>query len=206
LEIVLATRNANKLREFRAMLHDIDISIVSFGSFPECPEVIEDGKSFAENALKKARTIAEYTGHVTIADDSGLEVDLLGGMPGIYSARYAGEEADDRKNNEKLLKELGGVPMERRGAQFRCVIAVVDPDGAEQIVEGAYRGIIITEPHGNNGFGYDPVFLDEQSGFTFAEMDPEHKNQVSHRSRAIQELKKILQGFLEKSRKSSGGV
>ena len=206
MEIVLATRNPNKLREFRAMLQDIDIAIVSFDSFPECPEVVEDGKSFAENALKKARTIAEYTGHVTIADDSGLEVDLLGGMPGIYSARYAGEEADDRKNNEKLLKELGGVPMERRGAQFRCVIAVVDPDGAEQIVEGAYRGIIITEPRGNNGFGYDPVFLDEQSGFTFAEMDPEHKNQVSHRSRAIQELKKILQGFLEKSRKSSGGV
>lgn len=188
------------------MLEDIDISIVSFDSFPECPEVIEDGKSFAENALKKARTIAQYTGHVTIADDSGLEVDFLGGMPGIYSARYAGEEADDRKNNEKLLKELGGVPMERRGAQFKCVIAVVVPDGAEQVVEGAYRGVIITEPRGNNGFGYDPVFLDEQSGFTFAEMDPEHKNQVSHRSRAIQELKKILQGFPEKSRKSSGGV
>ena len=206
MEIVLATTNPNKLREFRAMLQDIDIEVVSLDSFSNCPEIIEDGESFAENALKKARTIAQHTGCMTLADDSGLEVDFLGGMPGIYSARYAGEKADDRKNNEKLLKKLKDVPTGKRGARFKCVIAAVAPDGAKQVVEGAYPGIIIPEPRGSNGFGYDPIFLDEQTGLTYAEMDPEYKNRISHRSQAIRELKKILPRFLERCGKSNGGV
>ena len=166
MEIVLATKNANKLREFREMLRDINVSVVSLDRFPGYPDIIEDGTSFAENALKKARTIAKYTYCVTMADDSGLEVDNLGGIPGIYSARYAGEGATDRKNNEKLLKKLKNVPKEKRGAQFKCCIAIVDPHGLEQIVEGTYRGMIITEPRGHHGFGYDTIFLDEQSGLT----------------------------------------
>jgi XTP/dITP diphosphohydrolase len=192
MDIVLATKNKNKLREFREMLKEMDVGVVSLDRFPDCPVVIEDGKSFAENAVKKARAVAEHTGHVSVADDSGLEVDFLGGQPGIYSARYAGEEADDQKNNAKLLKELGAVPEEKRGAQFKCVIAVVDPHGKEQTVEGTCRGVIITGPRGGHGFGYDPVFLDKASGLTFAEMTPEQKNRVSHRSRAIRELKKSL--------------
>ncbi len=199
MKIVLATTNSNKLREFRTMLKDIGVTIISLDSFKGCPEVIEDGKSFAENALKKARTIAEYCGLVTVADDSGLEVDFLNSMPGIYSARYSGEKADDRKNNEKLLRKLSGVSRDKRGAQFRCVIAVVDPEAGEQVVEGSCRGIIIEEGRGSNGFGYDPVFFDEDSGLTFAEMKPQQKNLISHRSRAIKELKKILPGFFQQS-------
>jgi XTP/dITP diphosphohydrolase len=197
-KIVLATTNQNKLREFRDMLGDNDIAIVSIAAYSGCPKVIEDGQNFEENALIKARTIAKYTGLVAVADDSGLEVDFLNGMPGIYSARYAGEEADDIKNNEKLLYDLQGVPEDKRGARFRCVIAVVDPEGREQTVEGSYRGIIINKPVGKHGFGYDPVFFDRASGLTFAEMTPEQKNLISHRSLAVSELKKILPGFFDK--------
>ncbi len=164
MEIVLATGNKNKLREFREMLESDDVSIIPQKEFENCPEVIEDGQTFEENALIKARTIAQYTGRITIADDSGLEVDYLNGAPGIYSARFAGEEADDDKNNQKLLKELLGIPKEKRGAQFSCVIAVVSPSGEERTVKGEYRGCIIEGYRGQAGFGYDPIFLDKVSG------------------------------------------
>jgi len=196
MEIVLATRNRNKLREFRAMLDDLQVHVRSCDDFPDCPDAVEDGNSFAENALKKARLVASYTGLLAIADDSGLEVDTLGGKPGIYSARYGGVQGDDRGNIEKLLHELDGVPRERRGAQFRCVIAIVAPGGREQIVEGVCRGVIIEQPRGTGGFGYDPVFLDVPSCLTFAEMDEGHKNSISHRSRAVQELKKALPALI----------
>jgi len=199
MEIVLATSNANKLREFREMFRDLDVSIIALDRFSELPEMIEDGKTFAENALKKARTIAGHTGCITIADDSGLEVDHLCGRPGIHSARFAGEDADDEKNNEKLLMELDGIPEEKRGAQFTCFIALVDPDGRERVVQGSYRGVILTEYRGGHGFGYDPLFLDAESDLTFSEMTAEQKNRVSHRSRAIQELKKFLPGFLTRT-------
>jgi XTP/dITP diphosphohydrolase len=194
-QIVLATRNRHKLQEVRDMLRGIPVEILSCDAFDGCPAVVEDGATFADNALKKANAIARHTGHVTIADDSGLEVDALGGLPGIYSARYAGEPADDRRNNEKLLAELAGVPDEKRGAQFTCVIAVVDGRGKEKVVEGVCRGVIIRMLKGVQGFGYDPLFLDTASGLTFAEMDSEHKNSISHRCRAIRELKKILPEF-----------
>jgi XTP/dITP diphosphohydrolase len=196
MEIVVATRNRHKLKELTDMLAGMDVVLVGLDAFPGCPDVVEDGASFTENALKKAREIASYTHHVTAADDSGLEVDALNGLPGIYSARYAGVQGDDRRNNEKLLHELEGVPPEKRGARFRCVIAVAVPDGEEKVVEGTCKGVIITAPRGNQGFGYDPVFLDEESGLTFAEMDGEYKNRISHRSRAVEELKKILPPFL----------
>jgi XTP/dITP diphosphohydrolase len=197
MEIVLATGNKNKLREFREMLESDDVSIISQGEFENCPEVIEDGQTFEENALIKARAIAQYTGRITIADDSGLEVDYLGGAPGIYSARFAGEDADDDKNNQKLLKELEGVPNEKRGAQFSCVIAVVSPSGVERTVKGEYRGCIIEGYRGQAGFGYDPIFLDKVSGLTYSEMSAQQKNSISHRARAIIELKKVLPEFLK---------
>ena len=194
--IVLATRNRHKLQEVRDMLQGLDIDILSCDAFAGCPDVVEDGETFAENALKKARAIARHTGHTTIADDSGLEVDALGGLPGLYSARFAGEPADDRRNNEKLLHELARVPDEKRGAQFKCVIAIVDGRGKEKVVEGIYRGVIIRKLKGVQGFGYDPLFMDTESGLTFAEMEVGCKNSISHRRLAIEELKKILPEFI----------
>jgi XTP/dITP diphosphohydrolase len=199
MKIVVATTNKNKLRELKELLKGLDVQILSLMDFPDCPPVVEDGESFAENALKKAQTICAHTGLLTIADDSGLEVDCLEGRPGIFSARYAGEGADDRKNHEKLLQEMKGIAPANRDALFRCVLAIAAPSGQKRIVEGEYRGVIITEPRGENGFGYDPVFLDTTSGLTFAEMTPEQKNQISHRARALHELVKILPDFLNAS-------
>jgi XTP/dITP diphosphohydrolase len=199
MKIVIATSNQNKLRELKELLIGFDVQILSLMDFPDCPPVVEDGESFAENALKKAQTICAHTGLLTIADDSGLEVDCLEGRPGIFSARYAGEGADDRKNYEKLLQEIKGFAPEKRGARFRCVLAIAAPSGRQRIVDGEYRGFIITEPRGENGFGYDPVFIDTISGLTFAEMKPDQKNQISHRARALHELVKILPDFLNAS-------
>jgi XTP/dITP diphosphohydrolase len=197
MEIVLATGNKNKLREFREMLEADDVSIIPQSELENCPEVIEDGQTFEENALIKARAIAQHTGRITIADDSGLEVDYLNGAPGIYSARFAGEEADDDKNNQKLLKDLEGVPLGKRGAQFSCVIVVVSPSGEERTVRGEYRGCIIEGYRGKAGFGYDPIFLDKVSGLTYSEMSAQQKNSISHRAKAISELKKVLPDFLK---------
>ncbi len=196
MDIVLATRNQHKLREFRQMLEHDDVRIVALDSFPDCPEVVEDGETFAENALKKARSVAAHTGRVSISDDSGLEVGFLGGAPGIYSARYAGASATDDDNNRLLLSKLAGVPAPERGAQFTCVIAVAAPGGPEQTVQGACPGRILGELRGGQGFGYDPLFLYEDFNLTFSEMSAEQKNSISHRRRAIEELKKILSNFL----------
>ncbi len=179
------------------MLSSDDVLIIPQNEFENCPEVIEDGQTFEENALIKAHAIAQHTGRITIADDSGLEVDHLDGAPGIYSARFAGEDADDDKNNQKLLKELKGVPENKRGAQFTCVIAIVSPAGEGKTVKGSFRGCIIEKYRGKAGFGYDPVFLDTVSGLTYSEMSAEKKNSISHRSRAILALKKILPEFLK---------
>ena len=196
VEIVLATRNRHKLRELTEILQGMEIMLLGIDAFPDCPEVEEDGKTFAENALKKARFVAEHTGRITMADDSGLEVDFLGGAPGIYSARYAGVQGNDLLNNEKLLNELKGVPEKKRGAQFHCVIAIVAPDGRQHVAEGICRGTVISQPKGAKGFGYDPIFFYEPFGLTFSEMGAEQKNSISHRSLAIQELKKTLPAFL----------
>jgi XTP/dITP diphosphohydrolase len=196
MKIVIATTNQNKLRELHYLLQGLDVELLSLMDFPECPAVTEDGKNFAENALKKARAVCAHTGKIAIADDSGLEVDCLSGRPGIYSARYAGDRASDRENYEKLLREMQGVKPEERGARFCCVLAIVSPTGTEKVVAGEYRGTIITNPRGHNGFGYDPVFLDTASGLSFAEMSPEQKNKISHRARALEHLLKILPDFL----------
>ncbi|MCX8043267.1 MAG: XTP/dITP diphosphatase [Desulfobacterota bacterium] len=192
MNIVLATRNHNKVKELKELLSDLPVQVLCCTDFPGCPEVHEDGATLVENALKKARTVATCTGLPALADDSGLEVDALGGAPGVISSRYGGVEGDAQRNIARLLKELKGIPEKRRTARFRCVIAFVIPGTHEYTVEGVCHGRIIEAPRGTAGFGYDPVFLDEESGLTFAEMEAQQKNSISHRGKAMQELKKLL--------------
>lgn len=195
-EIVVATANPGKLREIKDALQGMAIEIVSLMDLPPMPPLEEDGKSFQENALKKARVVAERTGRLTIADDSGLEVDCLQGKPGVRSARFAGERATDAENNRKLLQLLQGVPSSQRGATFCCVIAVVTPQGKEKWVEGLCRGVIGDTERGREGFGYDPLFLLPEFGKTLAELPLEVKNKVSHRGRALAALQEALGDFL----------
>lgn len=189
-EIVLATGNKGKIREFSGLLEGVFGRIISLNDLESPPEVVEDGATFRENALKKARAIAAYSGKPALADDSGLAVDALGGSPGVYSARYAGEGATDRDNIAKLLTELGGV--ENRSASFVCVLALVYPDGKEITAEGTCEGVILTEPRGEGGFGYDPVFFLTDYGKTMAEIPSELKNKISHRARAAEALIKLV--------------
>ena len=156
--IVIASRNEHKIEEIRRLLAGLDVDVLSLKDYPDAPEVDEDGAAFQDNALKKARVIAQFTGLTALADDSGLEVDSLGGQPGVRSARFAGETASDAENNRKLLRCLAEVPSEERQAQFRCVIALVSRTGAESLVEGTCQGVIIEEERGSGGFGYDPLF------------------------------------------------
>jgi len=196
MDIVIATLNQNKLKEFKALLEDFTATIISLRDFPQCPPLVEDGSSFYENALKKATNVARYTGKLTIADDSGLEVEALGGRPGVYSSRFSGENATDEENNARLLRELHGVPFDKRGARFRCVLVVAKPEGETAFVEGECKGIIIDEPRGHFGFGYDPLFLVPEYNKTFSEIRPEEKNRISHRARALQKLLKLLPNYL----------
>jgi XTP/dITP diphosphohydrolase len=195
LEVIVATRNKGKIREIREALKGLGLRIHALSDFSGVPEIEEDGESFAENALKKARFYSKYFGKLTIADDSGLEVDGLNGLPGIYSARYAGERASSQENNRKLLKELGGLPISERGARFKCVLAVVSPDGREVIAEGSCRGRIGFREKGKRGFGYDPLFILPKYGKTMAELSLGEKNRVSHRGKALRKLKKIITNF-----------
>jgi len=192
LKVVLATRNAGKVQEIVDILapHGFDVS--SLEEFPEIGEIVEDGDTFRENAVIKATTVAAHTGFVALADDSGLEVDALGGAPGVHSSRFAGEEKDDRANNRKLLELLSDVPAGQRTARFKCVIAIAEPDGWLHIAEGSCEGIIITEPRGEGGFGYDPLFYVPDYDKTFAEMEPAVKNKISHRARALKGALDIL--------------
>ena len=192
-KIVFASRNHGKINEIRAMLADSDISLVSLEEYPHIPQIVENGISFLENALIKAKTVAEATGEIALADDSGLEVDALDGAPGIRSARYAGQSADDAGNIRKLLHTLRKVPSEKRGAQFRCVLALYSPtDGCGETFEGCWRGVIAEEPVGCGGFGHDPIFFLPDLGMTVAELSPEVKNRLSHRAQAAAKLKKKI--------------
>ena len=197
MNAIVATRNPGKVREIRRVLKGLEVEIRSLKDFPDVPSIEEDGKSFAENALKKARFYAKYFGEIAIADDSGLEVDALKGAPGIYSARYVRERASDRENNQKLLKEMEGVPLSRRGATFRCSIAIVSPDGREKAVEGACRGRIGFKEVGRKGFGYDPVFVLPRCGKVMAQLSLDEKNGISHRGKALRKLRKIMGDFVD---------
>lgn len=186
-ELILASRNEHKIAELREILGPLDINLRSALDFDRLKEVEEDQMTLEGNAIKKARYVFEEIGTAALADDTGLEVDALAGRPGVYSARYAGKDASYRENVDKLLAELAGVDMKDRRAQFRTVVALITEEGAHTF-EGICRGFILTEPRGEKGFGYDPVFRPEGYEQTFAELGAESKNEISHRGRAVQKL------------------
>ena len=197
MKLLVATRNKHKLEEIHAILTGLDVELHSALDFPEIPDVIEDGDTFEANAIKKAGTLAYATGCWALADDSGLEVYALGGAPGVYSARYAGEPVSYPANNEKLLRELAG--KANRRARFRCVMALSEPTGRAKTVEGRCEGIIITELRGTAGFGYDPLFVPDGYTQTFAEMPADQKNSISHRGRALQAAREKWSTILRKN-------
>ena len=192
--VVFASRNRGKIREIRALLEGMPIALRSLDDFPDAPDVEEDGDTFLDNALKKALAVSRHTGHAALADDSGLTVDALGGAPGVHSARYAGENADDGRNIEKLLREMKDVPEKGRGAAFWCVLVLCEPDGSCESFEGAWEGRIAEAPDGDGGFGYDPVFYLPGLGKTVARLSLEEKNRLSHRARAMERLREALEG------------
>lgn len=192
MKLVLATKNEGKVREMTKLLAEQDVEVLSLADFPEIEEIVEDGETFRENAVIKATEVCMQTGLITLADDSGLEVDFLEGLPGVYSARFAGEGKDDSANNKKLLELLDGVPEEQRTARFKCAVAVADTDCFVYIAEGTCAGFIAEEQRGDGGFGYDPLFYLPEHGKTFAELDLETKNKISHRARALAGVLDIL--------------
>ena len=192
--IVLATRNAHKVSELQRILSaaGLAVDLVGLEDFPGAPEVAETESSFAGNALLKARAIADFTGLPAIADDSGLCVDALNGMPGIYSARWAGRHGDDRANLELVLGQMADVPDTRRGAQFVCAAAWVVPGQSEHVIEGVLEGSLARAPRGSHGFGYDPIFVPRGYVLTTAELRPEEKDAISHRGQAFRSLAQFM--------------
>ena len=198
-QVVLATKNRKKLEELHRILaaEGLDVELLGIDAFPDLPDVPETESSFAGNALLKAREIARITGLPAVADDSGLCVDALNGMPGILSARWAGRHGDDAANLDLVLGQLSDIPDRRRTAAFRCAAAVALPDGTERVVEGSIDGALIREPRGANGFGYDPIFVPLGYRVTTAEMTPEEKDAISHRGQAMRALAPVLKDLLE---------
>jgi XTP/dITP diphosphohydrolase len=194
--VVLATRNAHKVDELRRILAPYDVTLVGLDEFADVPDVAEIGVTFADNALLKARAVAAATGLVAVADDSGLSVDALNGMPGVLSARWAGRHGDDAANLRLVLAQTVDVPDERRGAAFVCAAAAVAPDGREVVVEGRVAGQLIREPRGSNGFGYDPIFVPTGYDVTTAELTPAEKDAISHRGVAFRLLASRLTDLL----------
>ncbi len=189
-KLVIASRNNHKIEEMRRILEKggLDIELVGTAKFPNLPDVEETGATFAANALLKARAVSEFTGLPTVGDDSGLCVDALNGMPGILSARWSGTHGNDRANLELILAQISQVPIDRRGASFVCAAAYVHPDGTEFVVEGQMPGTLIDAPRGENGFGYDPIFVPHGHEVTSAEMTSELKDSISHRGKALASL------------------
>ncbi|WNI15691.1 RdgB/HAM1 family non-canonical purine NTP pyrophosphatase [Actinacidiphila sp. ITFR-21] len=196
--LVLATRNAHKLAELRVILAGtgLDVELVGADAYPAIPDVKETGVTFAENALLKARTLAQATGLPAVADDSGLCVDVLGGAPGVFSARWAGRHGDDAANLALLLAQLGDIDAPHRGAHFTCAAALALPDGTEHVTEGQLRGTLRHTPAGTHGFGYDPVLQPDGHTVTCAQLTPDEKNAISHRGRAFRALAAELPGLL----------
>ncbi len=207
--LVVATGNRGKLEELRHLLADLDLEVLALSDVVKRDlHIVEDGDTFEENAIKKAQAVVRATGMMTLADDSGLEVDALGGAPGVRSARYAGERATDAENNAALLAALGALETDEAtgarisqsfSARFRCVLALIDPftqDGAPYVVEGACEGRITQTPRGSGGFGYDPLFLVDGTELTMAELPEGEKNRISHRGRAVAKLKLVLEKVL----------
>ena len=194
--LVIGTHNRKKGREIARILETPGLKLLTLEDFPGTPEPVEDGDTFEANAIKKATELADALGMTVAADDSGLEVDALGGRPGIFSARYGGEHGNDARNVERLLREMKDVPPERRTARFRCVAALAAPGKLLTTIEGVFEGTIAEEPRGTNGFGYDPVFIVPGLGKTSAELGPKEKDKISHRGRAFRKLRAELPRFL----------
>jgi len=195
-EMVMATRNPGKLREIKKILADLPLKLLSLNDFPALPVISEDGATFFENARKKAEAYARLTHRPTIADDSGLCVEALQGKPGVYSSRFAGENASDEERYQKLLAEMEAIPEGQRQAKFVCAMAIANPAGKVYVVEGEVLGSITFSPQGKHGFGYDPIFFIPELRKTMAELPPEIKNQISHRAQALKKLKLILRQIL----------
>ena len=196
-KLVLATHNSHKQQEMSALLSHLGIIIVGLDDFPQIGEIEETGTTLLENSLIKARTVHKITGLPALADDTGLEVDALDGAPGVYSARYAGNNPSYEDNVNKLLFELKGLQLDKRNARFRTVISFVD-DNEELLSEGVIEGVITLDSRGRDGFGYDPIFQPESYDRTFAEMEQDEKNLISHRARALEKMKKILEPYFDK--------
>lgn len=192
MEIVLATRNSGKVKEFKELLAALGVEVLSLEDYQGVPEVEEDGNTFKDNAEKKALVVARATGKIAVADDSGLEVDHLGGAPGVHSARFAGPERDDGANNRRLLQLMAGVPPDKRTARFCCVVAVATPQGKVHTAMGTCSGEILQKPAGEGGFGYDPLFYIAEYGKTFAQLDINVKNKISHRGKAFARAAHII--------------
>jgi XTP/dITP diphosphohydrolase len=201
--LVLATRNKHKIRELEQILSATrnvnGFELVGVESFPEVPEVAETGRTFAENALLKAITVARATGRASVADDSGICVDVLNGMPGVFSARWAGRHGDDDANLRLLLNQIADIGEDFRRAHFVCAAALALPDGTARVVEGRLTGTLLREPRGENGFGYDPIFVPESETRSTAELTPEEKNAISHRTRAFQALAPVIAEMVKPS-------
>lgn len=195
-ELLVATKNPGKLREIRELLKNFALKVTSLADYPDCPEIVEDGRTFKANAIKKAMVVGQYTGKLTLGEDSGLQVVALNNAPGIYSARFSGENATDEKNNDKLLASLQNVPLSKRQARYRCFAALCDGDKLVGVVDGCCGGFIEKQRRGTNGFGYDPLFLLPRYQKTFGELDSAIKSKISHRARALRKLKVLLQQYL----------
>ena len=202
--ILIATKNEGKTKEFRQFFAQLGYKVENLNAYPELPDVAETGLTFEENARLKAETIAELTGKMVLADDSGLKVDVLGGMPGVWSARFSGPDATDASNNAKLLHELAMVFEQKdRSAQFHCTLVMAAPGSQSLVVEADWEGYIATAPQGENGFGYDPLFLVGDSGKTSAELSLEEKNKISHRAKALEKLVEAFPSWQEELAKQS---
>lgn len=195
MDILIATRNQDKIREISALLDLPEINFVGLDEFPDCPEAEENGRTFEDNAMIKASQAAYHSGLWSLADDSGLIIDALKGQPGIYSARFAGPGASYRDNWAKVLELLKDVPKERRTARFVCVMCLVGNNNRAFFAKGEIEGTILKEPKGQNGFGYDPIFLPSGFDMTFAEMEPGAKNLISHRALALKKIRNLLAGL-----------
>jgi XTP/dITP diphosphohydrolase len=194
-ELVVATKNKKKLREIKEILKGFQIKVVSLAEYPDAPRIVENGTTFKQNAAKKAVTIARFTKRLTLGEDSGLCVDALGGKPGVYSARFAGKDKSDAKNNAKVLSLLQGLALKKRKAHYVCAVALADEHGLIDVVEGACFGVIGFEEKGHFGFGYDPIFVIPGYKKTFAQLGPRIKHTISHRYRGLLKAKKMIVGY-----------
>lgn len=198
-QLVIATKNVGKLRELKRYLKNMRVDVVSVSEFKNPPRIVENGRTFKANALKKALITSRFTKGLVLADDSGLSVDALGGAPGIKSARFAGPRKSDKDNNRKLLRLLGGLPVGRRGSRFVCAVAIADNGKAVKVLEADCKGKIAFKEAGRHGFGYDPLFLIPKYGRTFGQMGLKAKDKMSHRSKALKKAREFLRRYLKSS-------